>query len=258
MATNVQILKELNRKATKVEMVWKGKVEGSNGIIQNESHVVIPNVNTNDDPPTLFSWTQLKNKLLVSNTFSAKIISAGQEIQTLTQQNGSNNLIIAVTGQSNSIVTAARFYAAGGHVELKWGSCNTPSVDTGGGGGDGTGKPCSGDPTKNNENAHRMIANYEFNKQDGDVGNLTQIYHTGKTPWLEGTTNETRGIAIVIGPKFKGSIIKSTKMIVFKPTNIIDWTLEPDDSSPEGKELKSLLTAIMKQVTADYAGSIGL
>ena len=71
MATNVQILKELTRKATVVEMVWKGKVEGSTGVVENESHVVIPNVNTNDDPPALFSWTQLKNKLLVSNTFSA-------------------------------------------------------------------------------------------------------------------------------------------------------------------------------------------
>lgn len=262
-ASNFEILKKLTHKTSIGTISWKGKVEGSTGLVTNESHVVIPTVNTNDDPPNLFAWIQLKNKLLVLDTFSAKIISAGQEVQTLTQQNGSNSLTISQTGQSNSVVTAARFYAAGGHVELKWSACNTPAAN-GGGGGDGTetsnptGKPCCGDPTRNNENAHRMIANYEFCKQDVDVGTLAQIYHYGKTPWLEQVVSDAYGVAIIIGPKFKGSVIKTTKMIVFKANNQIDFTLEPEDSTTEGKQLKSLLTEIMKQVSAEYAVTIGL
>lgn len=256
-ATYVQILKELTRQTTIGSKTWQSTVDGNSGKIENESHVIIPNVNTNDFPPTLFAWVQLKNKLLVPDSFFGKIISAGQEVQTLTQVGGSNTLTITQTGVSNSTITSARIYTDGGHVELKWNSCNTPST-SGGGGGNGTGAPCQGDPTRNNENAHRMIANYKFRKQDGNVGELTQIYHTGKTPWLEGVVPAGYGVAVINGPKFKGSVIKTKKMIVFKNDNQMDFVLEPDDSSPEGKELNSLLTAITKQVSTGFAASLGL
>lgn len=254
----VQILKELTSQTTDNERTWVSIVDGNTQKIQNESQVIIPNVNTNNDPPTLFAWVQLKNKFLVPNTFSAKIISAGQEVQTLTQTGGSNNLTITQTGVSNSVVTAARIYTDGGHVEIQWNGCNTPSND-GGGGGDGSGKPCEGDPTKNKENSHRMIANYEFRKIDGDVGALSQIYINGNTPWTVPTpTSSGYGCAVIEGPKSKNSVIKSKKIIVYKNNRDIDWILEPDESTPEGKELLNLFKAIGKQTTAGFAAYLGL
>ena len=96
-ATYVQILKKLTQQTTEGSKTWQSTIDGNGGKIENESHVIIPNVNTNDSPPTLFAWVQLENKFLVPDSFFGKIISAGQEVQTLTQVGGSNTLTIAQT-----------------------------------------------------------------------------------------------------------------------------------------------------------------
>ena len=88
-----------------------------------------------------------------------------------------------------------------------------------------------------------MIVNYEFQKKDGDVGTLTEIYTTGNTPWLDAIAPDGYGVAIINGPKFKGSVIKTKKMIVYKNNRDLDWVLEP---------------AIGKQISSGFATTLGL
>lgn len=249
MATVVEIIKQLTKNTNSGTTNWISKVDGDSNSVVGEECPVAPNVNTADG--TYFAYVKLKNSLLVPNTFSAKIISAGQENQTATQSGGSPNLILSDTGSSSVKVTTAKLDTNQGSVMLQWSGCNINSERSLEEGGFGA---CRGTPS--NENAHKLVASYDFQKKDANVGSLGQIYANGNTPW-DVSEEGGMGVAIINGPRGKDSLIKTLKLLVYND-GVMDWIVEPDSSSAEGKELVNLFNAITKQVAQPFATSIGL
>lgn len=248
MATIIEIIKKLTQNTNGNITTWIPKVDGSGNSVLAEEQPIAPNVNTADG--TYFAYVKLKNSHLVPNTFSAKIISAGQENQTATQSGGSPNLILSDTGTSTIKVTSAKLDTTQGSVMLQWSGCNISSERSLEEGGFGA---CRGNPS--NENAHKLVANYDFQKTDSNMGTLGQIYANGNTPWT--VSEGGMGVALVNSPRGKDSLIKTLKLLVYND-GVMDWVIEPDLSTTEGKELTNLFNAITKQVAQPFAASLGL
>jgi hypothetical protein len=247
MATTIEILKQLTQGTNAGSLTWVSKVDGANNAVVAEQQPIAPNINTEDG--TYFAYVKLNNSNLVLNTFSAKIISAGQENQTATQSGGNANLILNDTGTSTVKVTSAKLDAFQGSVMLQWSGCNIHterSLEEAGFGA------CRGTPV--NDNAHKLVASYNYQKTDSNLGNLGQIYSYGNTPWNISTG---RGCAVVNSPRGKDSLIKTLKFVAYNE-GTIDWILEPDSSTPEGKELINLFNAITKRVAQPFAAFIGV
>jgi hypothetical protein len=247
MATTIEIIKELTKQTNSGAKTWISKVDGHNNKVVAEQQPIAPNINTTDG--TFFAYVKLDNSNLVLNTFSGKIISAGQERQTATQSGGSPNLILADIGSSTVKVTLAKLDAFQGSLMLQWSGCNINTERSLKEGGFGA---CVGNPA--NDNAHKLVASYDFTKTDSNVGKLGQIYSNGNTPWNISTG---RGCVLINSPRGTGSLIKTLKFIAYNE-GAMDWILEPDTSSIEGKELNNLFNAITKQVAQPFAAFIGL
>jgi len=260
MATTIEIIKELTKKTNLNTIIWLSKVDGATNKVIAEQQPAAPNINTADG--TYFAYVKLKNSNLVLNTFSAKIISAGQENQTAIQNTGSSNLILNDTGSSTVKVTLAKLDAFQGSVTLQWNGCNIKTekaleeeavlakIE---GRNPAYSGACRGNPI--NENAHKLVASYDYHKTDSDVGALGQIYFFGNTPWSITTTG--MGCALINSPRGKNSLIKTLKFISYDQ-GVMDWILEPDISSPQGKELMNLFNTITKQKAQPFAAFIGM
>lgn len=243
MATTIDILKELTKKTNNGSIIWWSTVDGADQTVVGEEALVAPHANTNDG--TYFAYVKLKNDRLIPNTFSAKIISAGQENQTAIQFDSNPNLVLSDTGTGSVKVTSARLDTTQGSVMLRWNGCNIEEgLNT-----------CRGSGTPN-ENAHKLVANYNFQKKDSNMGTLGQIYAYGTTPWSDAEAGG-RGCVVINNPRGKGSLIKTLKFISYND-GVVDWILEPESSTVEGKELTNLFNAITKQVAQPFATFIGL
>lgn len=253
MATMIEIIKELIKKTNSNSINWISRVDGVTNEVVAEQQLVSPNISIIDngdgtEDVGYFSYVKLKNSNLVLGTFSAKIISGGQENQTAIQQGGVDELILTDTGSSTVKVILAKLDAVQGSVMLQWDGCNIKTEKALEEEGLGA---CRGNPR--NDNAHKLVASYDYHKTDSNMGALGQIYSHGNTPW-----NITTGLGCVLinSPRGKDSLIKTLKLISYDQ-GVMNWILEPDASSTEGKELTNLFNAITKQKAQSFATFIG-
>jgi len=252
MATTIEIIKELIKKTNSNSINWISKVDGATNEVVAEQQLVSPNISFIDTnfgaDVGYFSYVKLKNSNLVLDTFSAKIISGGQENQTAIQQGGGDELILTNTGSCIVKVILAKLDAVQGSVMLQWDGCNIKTEKALEEEGLGA---CRGNPR--NDNAHKLVASYDYHKTDSNMGALGQIYSYENTPW-----NITTGLgcALINSPRGKDSLIKTLKLISYDQ-GVMNWILEPDASSTEGKELTNLFNAITKQKAQSFATFIG-
>jgi len=251
MPSVIEILKDITKKTNSGTISWESNIDGVNNKVLAEEQPVAPNINTQDN--TYFAFVKMNHDHIVPDSFSAKIISAGEERQSVTQSGGGSNLNIQDTGSSTVKIVSAKLDNLQGTLMLKWNGCNIQterSLDE-----DGNGV-CRGNPS--NENAHKIVVDYEYQKFDSNVGNLGQIYTYANTPWADLSQGVIAGpgMAVINSPRGNNSLIKTLKIIFFEERTI-KWMSEPESSSSEGKELANLFNAISKQTAQPIADFIG-
>jgi hypothetical protein len=247
MATTIEILKELTKQTNTNSKNWKSIVDGLDNHVMAEEQRIDPSINIEDG--TYFAYVKLQHSNLVPNTFSGKIISAGQENQIAKQISGNQNLILTDIGNSTVKVSSVKLDVNQGSLMLQWTGCNiySPELSCG---------------KNSEENAHKLVATYYYQKKDSNLGTLGQIYTWGITPWSPQLSlaepeftiinDSQRGCAVINSPKIKNSVIKTLKFLSYKG-GVLEWILEPDSSSNEGKELINLYNSINKQIAQPFA-----
>lgn len=235
MASVLQILKHLNKTTASGETIWVSKVDGNSNKVSGEiisftPEIGITEVGANNNIEILSAIVNLEKSGLVSNTFSAKIVVAGEENQLAIQVDGNSNLVLYDLGNIAVKVTSAKLDINQGIVNLKWADSNGWDYN------------------------YQLIASYDYIKKDSVLGNLGQIYSYGNTPW---NISSGKGCAVINSPRTPQSTVKVLKFITYNE-GAIDWMIEPDANSSEGKELSNLFNTITKQVSEDFGAFIGL